>query len=225
MPDLVGLGLSDRASHPALYTLDNHSRWMALLLGQLQLEDVIAVVQDWGGPIGVHALTRHPGMCTGLVVMNTSLMPPKEGFKPTTFHRFFSTRFGDFATSYLGLPQRALRFAQADRSSISGKTSRAYSFPLSRARGNEAVAALVRMVPDSLEHPSVKQLREIKSFIEGFTRPTALVWGKSDPILGGLLNQHHRVLTDARVVETEAGHFLQEEVPVEIAAAIRWVAA
>ena len=225
MPDLVGLGMSDRPATATEHTFANHARWMASLLAQLQLEDVIAVGQDWGGPIGVHAMSRNPGLMTGLILMNTSITPPRPGFKPTSFHRFFSTPLGSFATRYLGLPQRALRLAQGDRSSITGEVSRAYSFPLTRARGNDAVWALVRMVPDSMGHPSVPLLGETGEFVASFSGPAAIVWGTKDPVLGRLMRRHHRLLPDAFVTETDAGHFLQEEVPADIAQAIRAVAA
>lgn len=223
MPDLIGLGLSDRPTLASDHTLSNHSRWMAGLLDGLSLDSPIAVVQDWGGPVGVHSLSTRPGLMSGLVVMNTSLTAPKPGFKPTLFHRVFGTRLGDVASRYLGVPQRFLGMAQGDRSSISKEETRAYMYPLTRERGNEAVAALVRMVPDDLHHPTVEPLKELAAYVAEFDGPSAIVWGKKDPVLGRLLNRHVRLLPRATVFETEAGHFLQEEVPEEIAEAIRAV--
>ena len=43
-------------------------------------------------------------------------------------------------------------------------------------------------------------------------------------ILGTVIGWIQKLLPDAPVTRTQAGHFLQEEVPDEIAAAIRWVA-
>ncbi|MFQ5523212.1 MAG: alpha/beta fold hydrolase, partial [Acidimicrobiia bacterium] len=218
MPDLIGLGFSDR---PAMadFTLANHARWMATLIEKLGLEDVVAVVQDWGGPIGLLALSRFPGLMTGLVVMNTVLGPPKSGFKPTTFHRFFSTKAGELASRWLGLPQDRLGFAQGDRRSISGIVQRAYSYPL-KTLGSEAVIAFVRMVPDTLDHPSVPQLGELAAFVDAYDGPAAIVWGDKDPVLGRLRNRISRQLPQATVTATSAGHFLQEEVPSLIAKAI-----
>ncbi len=223
MPDLVGLGLSDRPSSVADHTFENHSNWMSALLGQLDLADVIAVVQDWGGPIGLHALSRHPGVMTGVVVMNTLIEPPKPGFRPSLFHRVFSTRAGELLSRYGGLPQRALGFAQGDRKSISGDVARAYAYPLKRSSGNEAVAALVRMVADDMEHPTMALQAEVRDYVADFSGRSALVWGTKDPVLGRLLRRHERLLPEARVTTTSAGHFLQEEVPAEIAEAIRYV--
>lgn len=222
MPDLIGLGFSDRPASWSDYTLRNHSRWMSGLIGQLDLEDAIAVVQDWGGPIGLGALSRHPGVMTGLVVMNTTIGPPKPGFKPTSFHRFFSSKLGELTSSWLGLPQHRLGFAQGDRKSISGVVQKSYSYPLRRSQGgSNAVVALVRMVPDTMEHPSIEALAEAGDFAESFTGPTTIVWGDRDPVLGKLRRRVSRQLPDAEVTVTDAGHFLQEEVPAPIADAIR----
>ena len=222
MPDLVGLGFSDRPAHVGDHSFANHSKWMSALLAQLDLNDAIAVVQDWGGPIGLHALSRNPGVMTGLVVMNTLIEPPKPGFRPSLFHRFFSTRVGELLSRYAGLPQKALGFAQGDRKSISGDVARAYAYPL-KSRGNDAVVALVRMVADDMEHPTVALQAEVRDYAAGFSGRSALVWGTRDPVLGRLLRRHERLLPDARVTATSAGHFLQEEVPAEIAEAIRYV--
>ncbi len=223
MPDLMGLGLSDRPPRD-FHTLENHSRWLATLIDSLELEAPILVVQDWGGPIGLHAMTRLPGLMSGLVVLNTSLGPPKPDFSPTTFHRFFSSPIGAWTTRYLGYPQRSLGFAQGDRKSISGVVARSYRYPLRGERGSEAVTALVRMVPNSLDHSSVEPLREVKAFVDTYDGPAAIVWGNRDPVLGRLRNRTSRMLPQAPVTATDAGHFLQEEVPEEIAAAIRLVA-
>lgn len=223
MPDLIGLGFSDRPA-PEEHSLRNHSGWMASLLDQMELEAPIAVVQDWGGPVGVHTFAQRPGLLGGLVVMNTLLGPPKPDFRPTTFHRFFSSSLGALTTRYLDFPQRSLSIAQGDRSSISGDVARAYRYPLKGRDASASATAIIRMVPDSLEHPTVEAMREVLAFVESYDGPAAIVWGEKDPILGRLKNRTHRMLPHAEVTSTDAGHFLQEEVPKEIASAIRLVA-
>lgn len=222
MPDLMGLGFSDRPRTED-HTLRNHSRWMASLIGQLELEDVVAVVQDWGGPIGMHALAQHPGLMTAAVLLNTGITTPRPGFKPTTFHKVFSTGIGGSVASNLGLIQSGIRFFQGDRKSIAGDVAKAYRYPLQRKFGNETPVALVRMVPDNMDHPTVEAMREVAAFVEAFSGPAAIVWGDADPVLGRLKNRTSRLLPQADVTSTGAGHFVQEEVPAQIAAAIRSV--
>jgi haloalkane dehalogenase len=84
---------------------------------------------------------------------------------------------------------------------------------------------MAREVPNSLEHRSVPLLGRCEEFVSGFTGPAALVWGDRDPVLAKLKNRTARLLPQATVTSTPGGHFLQEQVPVEIADAIRGVAA
>jgi haloalkane dehalogenase len=56
--------------------------------------------------------------------------------------------------------------------------------------------------------------------VQGLDIPVELVWGMNDPILAKALPSMRQQFPRAPVTETHAGHFLQEEVPTEIAAAI-----
>jgi haloalkane dehalogenase len=224
VPDLVGLGFSARVP-PAAHTLDNHVRWMGALLDGLGLRDLVFVGQDWGGPIGLGALAERPGLARGLVLLNTVIGPPRPGFRPTAFHRFARMPLlSDVAFRLLGLPQAALHLVQGDRASIRGAVARAYRYPLRGRARNAAPLALARMVPDSFAHPSVGPLRRAGGFAESFPGPVAVVWGDRDPLLGRVRHHLQRVLPRASVTATAAGHFLQEEVPEAIAAAVRRVA-
>lgn len=225
MPDLVGLGLSDKPSDPAFHSLENHSACISGLIEILDLERLVLVVQDWGGPIGVHAMAHQLERLTGLVVMNTVLGPPRPGFRATTFHRFSQMPIvSSLAFRVLGFPQRMLWTAQGDRQSIRGPVARAYRWPLRGLSRNVAPLALARMVPDSMDHPSIAPLTTCQQAVEAFEGPTSIVWGNRDPVLGRVRRRIETLLPHAEVTNTEAGHFLQEEVPDEIAAAIRRVA-
>jgi haloalkane dehalogenase len=80
------------------------------------------------------------------------------------------------------------------------------------------------MVPNSLTHPSIEPLRRCQAVVEGFAGPAAIVWGDRDPVLGRVRSWIEKLLPRATVKRTAAGHFLQEEVPGEIAEAVRSVA-
>ena len=225
IPDLIGLGLSDKPHARCAHTLENHAEWLGALIDRLDLRDITFVGQDWGGPIGALALARRPERLHGLVLLNTVIGPPKPGFRPTAFHRFSQAPVvSDVAFRLLGFPQAGLGFAQGDPRSIRGEVARAYRWPLRHLRDNKAPLALARMVPDTLEHPSVAPLREVYAFVSGWRGPAAVVWGDRDPVLGGVRTFIERTLPHAQVWRTNAGHFLQEEVPGPIAEAIRSVA-
>jgi pimeloyl-ACP methyl ester carboxylesterase len=225
IPDLVGLGLSDKPRDASVHTLENHARWVGALLDTLGLERLVFVGQDWGGPIGLRALADRPGLLAGLVVLNTAVSPPRPGFRPTAFHRFSRLPVvSDVVFRELEFPQRWLRAVQGDGRSIRGDVTRAYRYPL-RDRGDRvAPLALARMVPDTLAHPSVAALGRCQQLVERFDGPAAIVWGDRDPILGRSRAWVQKLLPRAQVTATSAGHFVQEEVPDQIADAIRRVA-
>lgn len=224
-PDLLGLGLSDKPRKLSWHTVDRHADAVAELVEALDLRDFVLVGQDWGGPIAAGVGARHPDRVRGLVFGNTSVLAPANP-RGTAFHRFARLPLvSDFVFRVLGFPQRDLSKAQGDRSSIQGDVSRAYRWPLRHFRDRAAPLAMARMVPDSANHPSMDALRRGEAFVTAFEGPVELVWGTKDPILGRALGKHEKALPQARVTRTEAGHFLQEEVPDELAAAVRRVAA
>lgn len=226
VPDLVGLGLSDKPHHACQHTLVNHIDWIGALVDRLDLHDVTVVCQDWGGPISLGAFAARPERVTGLVVLNTVIGPPKPGFRSTAFHRFARAPIlSDLAFRLAGFPQIHLGAVQGDGGTMAGAVGRAYRYPLRKVRDRRAPLAMARMVPDSLQHPSVRALRDVFEFVSGFDGPRAIVWGTEDPVLGRVLGHVRRTLGTDDVTEVAAGHFLQEEVPDEIAAAIRRVVA
>jgi haloalkane dehalogenase len=225
MPDLVGLGWSDRPADAGFHTLETHASHLGALIDALGLDDVILVAQDWGGPVGLAAFADRRERLGGLVLLNTVVGPPRPGFRPSWFHRLARVPLvSDLLFRGLGLEVRGMPLVQGERGSIGGDVARAYRAPLAGVARNVAPLALARMVPDSLGHPSIPTLRRCQELVESFPGPVAAVWGERDPILGRVISHVERLRPDARVTRTRAGHFLQEEVPDQIADAILWVA-
>jgi pimeloyl-ACP methyl ester carboxylesterase len=225
VPDLAGLGLSDKPRWAGFHTLERHARVVGALLDALVAGPIVLALHDWGAPIGLVAMAGRLERLAGLVLTNTGVAPPRPGRRPTAFHRFANLPLvSDVAFRLLGFPQNALAFSQAERASISGDVAFAYRWPLRALADRAAPLALARMVPVRQDHPSVSGLRIAHSVVTGFRGPAAIVWGDRDPILGRALRGVAEALPGATVVRVPAGHFLQEEAPVPIADAIREVA-
>ena len=174
----------------------------------------------------MRALLDRPERLAGLVVLNTVLTAPRPGFRPTLFHRLTGLSGPhDWVLRRAGVIEGNLHLAQGDKDSIRGQVREAYRWPLRDMQKNHAPLALSRMVPSSMAHPSVAPLQRIERWLERWDGPAEIVWGTRDPVLGRLLRRTSRLLPQARVTETEAGHFLQEEVPEAIAEAIKRVVA
>ncbi len=225
MPDLAGLGLSEKPRDPGVHTLEAHARSIGALIDAVAPGALLLCVHDWGGPIGLRAMADRPGRLTGLVVTNTRFAPPRPGARPSRFHRFANLPVvSDAAFRLLGFPQNALEFVQADRRSIRGEVARAYRWPLRRFADRVAPLALARMVPTRDGHPSIPGLERALETARSFHGPAAIVWGEADPILGRSLRSVTEALPRASVTRLRAGHYPQEEEPGAIADAILDVA-
>jgi haloalkane dehalogenase len=219
-PDLVGLGLSSKPPAEA-HTLEHHAAWLGALLDQLVPGPLVLVGQDWGGPIGLAAMAERPDRLRGLVLGNTAVGPPAKAFKPSAFHRLARAPVvSELLFRGLGFPLGTLHLAQGDRRTMRGEIARAYRWPLRHRADRAAPLALARMVPDSHAHPSIPALARCEALYRSAAVPVALVWGTKDPILGRIVNHAARLRPDAHVTRTEAGHFLQEEVPGLLAEAV-----
>jgi len=224
-PDLLGCGRSSKPRTVAWHTLERHAAALTAWMEARQLVDPILVVQDWGGPIGLLAAARAPAVrFSAICVLNTGVILPRR-VRGTAFHRLARTPvLAAVLFRVAGFPLGSLGRVQADRRSISGEVARAYRWPFRTLADRAAPLGLARMVPGSPTHPSLAGLREVDAWLRAFPGPVELVWGRKDPLLGRALQRHVEALPRARVTETDAGHFLQEEVPEIIARSIRRLA-
>lgn len=81
--DLIGFGLSDRAS--SRITPTDHAETILKLVTHLGLSNIILVAHGWGGPFGIHALLHIPETVKGLVLINSTV------FQLTSADRLFSS--------------------------------------------------------------------------------------------------------------------------------------
>ena len=223
MPTTIGLGFSSKipASH---HTLENHIIWMSTALKKLELSEVIYAGQDWGGPIGMGALSKSPYLLKGAVLLNTGFISPKEQADFTSIHARVKTPIvGEFLIEVFFDLFKQLRRVQGDPESWSNEVIELYKRPLVESGNSKAPLAMMRMVPDGPSHRDAPAMLKVEEYVESLEIPAEIVWGMKDPILSRGLPQMKRNFPKALVLETEAGHFLQEEVSAEIADAIKRV--
>ena len=220
MPTLVGLGFSSKV--PASeHTLENHIRWINSVLEQLKLTELVYVGQDWGGPIGMGALARSPDLLKGAVLLNTGFNAPTGEMDLSRAHAIVKTPVvGElmlevFLSIFENLPRM-----QGDPDSFPADVVELYGRPVLESGNAKAPLAMMRMVTDGPDHPSTAAMRVIERYVQGLDIPAEIVWGMNDPILAKALPSMKQHFPDAPVIETEGGHFLQEEVPIVIATAL-----
>jgi haloalkane dehalogenase len=187
-------------------------------------ERIGLVVHDWGGMIGIAGAMKAGKKIDGLVVMNTAITAPKDGFKPTWFHNLSQVPLiSSVLFRGLNFPLSFLNHFTHVPGSFDSQTMKAYKYPFRKLKDNSGPLALARMVPNSMQHPSVPLEKEIEAYLQSYTGPAQIVWGMNDPVMWKLRRRTSRLLPQAKIVKTQAGHFVQEETPQEVIEAINEV--
>jgi pimeloyl-ACP methyl ester carboxylesterase len=203
-PDLIGFGRSDKPEDEAWYTFDSHRELLLQFVEQLDLRNVLLVVQDWGGLLGLTLPLDRPERYTRLLVMNTALGLGEvgEGFRQW---RAYSNSQPDMAIGKL--------FQRGNPHLTAGEAA-AYDAPFPDARHKAGVRRFPNLVPDGAEAPGAAISRQAARFWSTqWQGESFMAIGMQDPVLGPpvmrALRQLIRGCPEPMEV-AEGGHFVQE---------------
>lgn len=212
-PDFPGFGRSDKPIDPAFYSYDNHTAAMLAVVEHLDLEGATAVVQDWGGPIGLRVAVTARGRFRRLGILNTSLFGrPTEGF----------LRWQAYAAAHPDLPvgrvMRRSLVVPPTQAVIAG-----YEAPFPDSSYKEGARRFPAMVPTGPGDPGVAEMRQVRAALTSWQDPALVLFATEDPIFTVEVGQRFvDALPKAEPLQTidGAGHFLQEDRGEEVGAAV-----
>ena len=100
----------------------------------------------------------------------------------------------------------------------------AYAEPFPTPESKAGVLAFPELVPAEEDHPNTAPMNRVRDALRSWTKPALVVWGADDR---GAAAGARRTASPSSspahgepVVLEGAGHFLQEDAPAEVAAAI-----
>jgi haloalkane dehalogenase len=214
--DYPGFGLS--TARPGYgFMPAEHADIVGRLVRRLDLRDVTLMVQDWGGPIGFAVATRQPERFGALVIGNTWAWPKAD--LPT---QLFSRLLGGPVGRRLILNRNLFvegALGRGVRPPLPDAVMNAYRGPFPTPGSRWPTAVFPREILGSRPF-----LAEIERRLPALRdRPALLTWPTRDPAFGKRERQRwEQLFPDHRTVALEgAGHYIQEEKPDEIIAAIR----
>ncbi|KAB1198397.1 MULTISPECIES: alpha/beta fold hydrolase [Haloferax] len=215
--DYLGFGLSERPPDFS-YRPEDHASVVEEFVDELGLEDVVLVVQDWGGPIGLSYAIEHPENVAGLVVMNTWLWPVNDDPHFARYSRLVGGRIGRELCERFDLLTRVIMpLGFADRSKFTEAARQQY-LAANRA-GRTGTGVFPREIIGSQAWlSSLWQRRENIADI-----PTRLVWGMDDAAFRPAeLRTFEGLFEDSKTVRLYGvGHDVQEEFGADLVPLVR----
>jgi len=244
VPDLIGMGRSDKPVEFADYSYLRHVRWVRAFVAQLRLRAITAFVQDWGSLIGLRVVGEEPGRFARIVVANGALPVIPEGFKLVTLPdpptpndalelssveckgagSFCFNEWAAFALT--GTRFRASAVLDASLTHPLSRAERgAYDAPFPASvymAGTRVFPSLVNTVSEAPTNAAASMV------LAGWTKPFLTLWGKRDPVFGGstpfeaqLRDRVPGAKGQRNHTYLDAGHFIQEDKGPDLARRVR----
>jgi haloalkane dehalogenase len=217
--DYPGFGLSERPTGYG-YTAAEHAQLIGKLVDHLGLDAFIVVGQDWGGPIGMTIALERADRVAGMVFANTWYWPAQ----------------GSLATFSVVMSSPPLQWLILHRNSF-------VNFIMPRSVATPMPPEVFKSYQDAQPSPEARrgvaefprQIRRARPMLDRLAteapkalgdKPLELVWAMKDPAFGNaaVLARWRRDFPSANVTQIAgANHYIQEDAPEAVAAAIRRV--
>ena len=189
------------------------------LIERLDLQDVTLVMHDWGGPIGLGAALRQPERFRALVAMNTWAWE-LPSFLPGFLRQFRTDGLGEILALAGNMSVESIPGGMARRDTDPVMMD-AYRAPFPDYWSRLGTLAFIRDVPLTENDPSAELMGQIHEALPGLDLPLRLIWGMRDRVfVPAFIEQWQALFPGTEAVELEAGHYLVEDEPDQVAGAI-----
>jgi haloalkane dehalogenase len=216
-PDYLGFGLSERPDGFG-YKIDEHARVVGEFVDHLGIDGFLIMGQDWGGPISMAVAVQRAERVRGVVLGNTWFWPT-DVLTTKIFSKVMSSR-----PMQRAILQRNFFVERMIPLGTERRPSDAVMAHYRAVQPNPAARLGVAEMPKQLlaAHPLLERLaREVPA--ELGAKPALFVWGMKDFAFrpGPSIPPMRATFPDHVLVELpDAKHFIQEDAPGQIAAAI-----
>lgn len=214
VPDHMGCGFSDKPQDYE-YTLENHIQNAYKLIRFLELKQIILIVHDWGGAIGMGLATRYPELFDKIIILNTAAFPSPH--IPKRINLLRQGKMGEFLTRKFNLFAWPATFMTTEKP-LPKAIKQGYLLPYNSWENRIAVSRFVQDIPMEKEHRTYKTLREIEAKLPLLKQKKLILWGGKD----FCFNQHFfekwiSIYPDADAQWfANAGHYILEDAKDEV---------
>lgn len=223
-PDLVGMGSSDAAPDLA-YRLTDHARYLDAWFDALGLNaNVTLVLHDWGSALGFHWAERHRECVKAIAYMEAIVQPRRWADFPEGRDALFrAMRSPEGERLILDenffveevLPKSVLR-------RLSAEEMEAYRAPFPTRESRIPTLIFPRELPiDGTPEDVADTVETYATWLAGSPVPKLLVSAEPGALLTGRALEFARTWPNQREVTVAGVHYIQEDSPHDIGAALR----
>ncbi|HCD25924.1 MAG TPA: haloalkane dehalogenase [Gammaproteobacteria bacterium] len=226
--DLLGMGDSEKlpAPGPDSYTFAEHYEYFSATLEALGVrENVTLVIHDWGSALGFHWANQHREAVAGICYMEAIVRPVVWAEWPddaTPVFQGFRSAAGEAMVLEKNifvervLPGSIIRDLSADEMAV-------YRRPFAEAgETRRPTLSWPRQIPIDGEPPEVVAIAQAYAdWLAGSPVKKLFINAEPGAILTGPQREFCRQWPNQTEVTVAGTHFIQEDSPVEIAAAIK----
>lgn len=225
--DLIGMGDSEKLDHsgPDRYGYFEHRDYLFAAWEQLGVDsDVILVLHDWGSALGFDWARQYPDRVSGIAYMEAIVCPVRWDDWPEAargiFQGFRSPAGEDLVLEKNLFVERVLPGSILRR--LSDSEMAAYRRPFATpGEDRRPTLSWPRQIPIEGEPAAVAAVvADYGKWLLGSPVPKLFINADPGAILTGRPREFCRAFPNQAEVTVRGSHFLQEDSPTEIAAAI-----
>lgn len=228
-PDLIGMGKSEKPN--INYTFNDHIKYLDEFIRQMETNNIILVLHDWGSALGFNYAFRNQDKIKGIVFMEAVTEPiTKEN--ANFIQRLIFKRIRDDKTGHKMLVKdnffiENILFKSGTKRKYTEEEKAYYRAPFTTEKSREMIHVFAKEIPfEGPSHINYKTINSYSNWLKETTIPKLLLYAKPGMVIGK--KQVKKIKSEMKDLETKfvgkGKHYIQEDAPHIIGESIKkWV--
>jgi haloalkane dehalogenase len=206
--DHIGCGLSSVTQKKL--SLKQHQDNLVQLIKSLDLKNIILVAHDWGGAIGMGAVTELADRFQGVVLSNTAAF--ESAHIPARINMCRKSFLGTILIHWMNMFARGATWMNR-RKKLSKFNKNAYLWPYEKLANRTAISQFIDDIPVNSSIESFETIKRTEDKIKQLNIPALLLWGEKDFCFHTYyLDKFQQLLKNTTVYRfAHSGHFVLED--------------